>query len=114
MMCLASWPDAARSPERCMRPIRPTANVRLPGRGSRSSQWYGREARKRFPAKRWTSFTERRSGCAGSTERALGEKLPDLMRRSGVAEEITLHLGATDCLQRFHLLLGFHALGGGR
>src|SRR5262245_25092523 len=54
------------------------------------------------------------SGRAGFLQSALGEELPDLIRRPRVAEQITLHLGAADRLQRLHLLLGFHAFRGRR
>src|SRR5262245_31384325 len=45
--------------------------------------------------------------CAG-----LQEVLDDLSRRLGLAEEVALHFGAADILQRLHLLLSLDAFRG--
>src|SRR5438046_35248 len=104
MMLLANWPDAARSQGRSMSPILPSADAQLPGRGSRSSHSCGPEARKLLRTAQ-KIFRSQCSGRSGFIDRALGKKLPDLAGGSGVAEEITLHLGAADCLQHIQLLL---------
>src|SRR4249919_284193 len=114
-MCSENWPGAAQPQAKCTRPMPRSVSARRRGRVYRLSRCCEREERESEPLGATRFFT-----CSGRTRQLLRsahlidialKKLPDLVSWPGVAEEITLHLGAADRLQHVHLLLRFHAFG---
>src|SRR5262249_3003974 len=64
------------------------------------------------PARRSLPLRRRHLALRSKLRARLQELLDDLGRGLGLTEEIALHLGAADVLQRFHLLLGLDAFRG--